>query len=578
MESQSMKSLCRVLALACVSLAPAALVAQDAPKPAPKVSPEDYASRWDIFAGYSYIAPKGTVQVPQPPDGSTVAPFSYNAVNLGGLFSGAYYFNKYVGAQGEFGIHQWGTQSANGSNIGTHGNDDGFTTVSGGIIFRYPTADITPFVHALVGGARIGGPDHNPNRWGPDLTVGGGLDYNTPLLNHRLAIRLFQADYSYMHANFGPQVFGGRANINAATLSAGVVLHVGSIAPPPPPTISCSANPTSVFPGEPVTVTATASGLNPKQNAVYTWGGDGVSGNGTTATVATGSLAPGTYTVKCGVKEGKPGKEGLKPWENADGSTTFTVKDFEPPTVSCSASPTTIKPGDTATITATGVSPQNRPLTYSYTAPSGTISGTGTTATYNSTGAPTGSVDVTCNVMDDKNHSASSTTSLNIVAPPPPPQPHAQALCSISFDKDKARPERVDNEAKACLDEVALDLQKQTDAKAVLVGESSAKEKAKLEKQQAYAAKHKHAKVDDVAAQRAVNAKAYLVGEKGIDSSRVSVAKGSQDGQTVEDYLVPAGADFNADVQGTTPVDESTVQPQKRKALPQRHHHHAASK
>jgi len=573
MHLQTMKSLCRVVALACVAVAPAALAAQDSAKPASKASPEDYASRWDIFAGYSYLAPKGTVQVPQP--NGSVAPYSYDAVNLGGLFSGAYYFNKYVGAQAEFGLHEWGDQDPNGSNIGTHGNNDGFTTLSGGIIFRFPTGDITPFVHALVGGARVNGPDFNPNRWGPDLTAGGGMDYETPLFNHRLAIRVFQADYEYMHANFGPGVFGGRANINAARLSAGVVFHVGSIAPPPPPTIACSASPSSVFPGEPITITATASGLNPKQNAVYTWSGDGVTGNGTTATVATANQAPGTYTVKCGVKEGKPGKEGLKPWENAEGSTTYTVKEFEPPTISCSASPSTIKPGDTATITSTGVSPQNRPLTYSYSAQSGTISGTGTTATYNSTGAPTGSVDITCNVSDDKGHSASSTTSVTIVAPPPPPQPHAQALCSLSFEKDKARPTRVDNEAKACLDQVALSLQQQADAKAVLVGESNAKEKAKVEREEKYAARHKRAKVEDPAAQRAVNAKAYLVDEKGIDGSRVSVATGTQDGKTVEDYLVPAGADFNADVQGTTPVDESAVKAQKRKPLGRRHHHAA---
>ena len=573
MHLQSLKSMCRVIALACVAVTPVALVAQGSAKPAQKVSPQDYASRWDIFAGYSYLAPKGTVQVPQP--NGSVAPYSYDAVNLGGLFSGAYYFNKYVGAQAEFGLHEWGDQDPNGSNIGTHGNNDGFTTLSGGIIFRFPTGDITPFVHALVGGARVNGPDFNPNRWGPDLTAGGGMDYETPLFNHRLAIRVFQADYEYMHANFGPGVFGGRANINAARLSAGVVFHVGSIAPPPPPTIACSASPSSVFPGEPITITATASGLNPKQNAVYTWSGDGVTGNGTTATVATANQAPGTYTVKCGVKEGKPGKEGLKPWENAEGSTTYTVKEFEPPTISCSASPSTIKPGDTAAITSTGVSPQNRPLTYSYSAQSGTISGTGTTATYNSTGAPTGSVDITCNVSDDKGHSASSTTSVTIVAPPPPPQPHAQALCSLSFEKDKARPTRVDNEAKACLDQVALSLQQQADAKAVLVGESNAKEKAKVEREEKYAARHKRAKVEDPAAQRAVNAKAYLVDEKGIDGSRVSVATGTQDGKTVEDYLVPAGADFNADVQGTTPVDESAVKAQKRKPLGRRHHHAA---
>ena len=145
------------------------------------------------------------------------------------------------------------------------------------------------------------------------------------------------------------------------------------------------------------------------------------------------------------------------------------------------------------------MSPQNRPLTYSYTATAGTVTGTGTTAAYSSAGAPTGAVGITCNVSDDKSHTASANTTVTILAPPPPPPPpHAQALCSISFANDKKRPMRVDNEAKACLDQVALDLKQQADAKAVVVGESNAKEKAPTEKQQKYAAKHKHAKVDDV--------------------------------------------------------------------------------
>lgn len=573
MHSMKLKFLCRVSALACVAIMPIVLSAQNSAKPVAKGPSADSPSRWDIFAGFSYLAPKGSVSVPQA-DG-TVIPFNYNAVNVGGLFSGAYFFNKYVGAQGEFGLHEWGTQNPNGSNVGTHGNDDGFTTLGGGIIFRFPTEDLTPFVHGLVGAARVDGPDHNPFRWGPDLTAGGGVDYETPWFNHRLAIRIFQADYEYMHADFGPGVSGGRANINAARLSGGLVFHVGTLAPPPPVTLACSANPTSVFPGEPVALTATAGALNPKMHAVYSWSGEGVTGNDTTATVNTSSLAPGSYTVKCNVKEGKPGKEGLKPWETADSTATFTVKEFEPPTISCSASPTTIKPGETSTITASGVSPQNRPLTYEYSAASGSINGNGTTATFSSTGAPTGPVDITCKVSDDKSHSATATTTVTIEAPPPPPQPHAQALCSLSFETDKRRPTRVDNEAKACLDDVALDLQKQADAKAVLVGESNAKEKAKQAREEKYAAHHKHAKVEDYAAQRAVNAKAYLVTDKGIDPSRISAATGTEDGQKVEDYLVPAGANFSEDVQGTTPVDESTVKPEVRKPLPQRHHHRA---
>jgi hypothetical protein len=566
MRSSVLRSVGRVLASVSVSLLPIAMAGQTAPTA--RGAANDSPSRWDIFAGYSYLAPRGTVQVLQP--NGTTAPFAYDAVNLGGVGSGAYFFNRYVGVQAEFGFHEWGVQKA-GSNIGTEGNDDGFMTVAGGIIFRYPVGNITPFAHGLVGGALIGGPDYEPNKWGPDLTVGGGLDYETPWLNHHLAIRLFQSDYEYMHADWGNVGFGGRANINAVRLSAGVVFHVGSIAPPVPITLACSASPETIFPGDPVTLTASAGGLNPKDHVIYTWSGTGVTGNDANPKIDTSALAPGEYTVTGTVREGKTGKEGMKPWETATCTAGITVKAFEPPTISCSASPSTIKPGDASTITAVGVSPQNRPLTYSYSASAGTITGTGTTAEYSSAGAPTGAVGITCNVADDKGHTESSSTSLTITAPYVPPAPKTQALCSTSFATDKKRPTRVDNEAKACLDQVALDLKQQADAKAVVVGESNADENAKTAKEQKYAAKHKHATVDQFAAQRAVNAKDYLVTEQGIDASRISVATGTTDGQTEENYLVPAGATFSSDVSGTTPVDETAVKPQARKPLAERH-------
>jgi hypothetical protein len=73
-----------------------------------------------------------------------------------------------------------------------------------------------------------------------------------------------------------------------------------------------------------------------------------------------------------------------------------------------------------------------------------------------------------------------------------------------------------------------------------------------------------------------VNAKDYLVTAQGIDASRISVATGMTDGQTEENYLVPAGATFTTDVQGTMPVDETAVKPQARKPLGERHTKKAA--
>lgn len=390
------------------------------------------------------------------------------------------------------------------------------------------------------------------------IQAGGGVNI---FLTRHLGVRVLEASYV---RNELPN--NANSTQNDLLLGAGLVYHFGSVTPAPPMTMACSASPASIFPGDPVTVTATAGSLNSKLNAVYSWTGTGAAGNGTSVTVATGALAPGSYTVKGEVKEGKTGKEGLKPGQTADCSASFTVKAYEPPTISCSASPSTMNPGEKSTITASGVSPQNRPLTYSYTTASGTIGGTGTSATFDSTGAPTGAVAINCNVSDDKAQTASASTTVTITAPYVAPIPHTQVLCSISFSNDAKRPTRVDNEAKACLDQVALDLQNHADAKVVLVGEATGTEKAPKP--------GKHAKMEDVASERAVNTKEYLVTEKGIDASRVSVATGSADGQTVENYLVPTGVTFTSDVQGTSPVDETVVKPEIRNPLGEKQTQH----
>jgi hypothetical protein len=73
--------------------------------------------------------------------------------------------------------------------------------------------------------------------------------------------------------------------------------------------------------------------------------------------------------------------------------------------------------------------------------------------------------------------------------------------------------------------------------------------------------------LDDLAAQRAVNTKAYLVADKGIDAGRISVRTGTADRQIAENYLVPSGASFVEDVAGVSPVDEAKVKPQTRTSV-----------
>jgi hypothetical protein len=137
----------------------------------------------------------------------------------------------------------------------------------------------------------------------------------------------------------------------------------------------------------------------------------------------------------------------------------------------------------------------------------------------------------------------------------------ASSLCSVSFQRDAKRPTRVDNEAKACLDDITLALQRSTDAKLALVGNEDAKE----QKVDARLAKLKHHKKPTAAAKRAVNTKDYLVTDKGIDASRILIYTGTDDGKTVTTTLIPLGA-ANPLASDTT-VDASTIKVERRKPI-----------
>ena len=553
MSYRPFRNIGRLLVAACaVSFGVASISAQSTLPNAPN------PSRVDIFAGYSYYGLHSSIK----PSGE-----QFGSADEGAMGSGAYYVNRYFG--GELAM------IAN-----PNGNDDGFYGYYAGPIVRLPMQNYTLFAHGLAGGVHGVGPNidgsplgFNPYQWGVGLLAGGGMDYDLPFFNHKLGLRVFEADYRYTHLDFGPAVpsiykLGGRANLNGAELSTGLLFHFGSIVPPPPVKYACAVTPTgTIYPGDAVTVTGTATDLRVKKPATYKWTSDSgpVSGDSNVASIDTKTLAAGTYNVKGHVEQG------LKPGQFADCTTQFTVKAFDPPTISCSANPSTLNAGDPSVITAAGVSPQNRPLTYSYSATAGTISGNTGTATLSTTGAAPGTtITVTCNVVDDKGQTASQQSTVTLNAPPPPPAPVTSNLCAITFDKDKARPTRVDNEAKACLDDIALSDQRDTTAKLAVVGNS---EPVKIHGRQTPLKEKRAAEMTQKhAAERAVNAKEYLVTEKGLDASNISVYTGTAGTNSVATTLIPAGATL--DTTGLTPVDEAAVKAVPRKALAAKHHHH----
>ncbi|HUQ49212.1 MAG TPA: OmpA family protein [Terriglobales bacterium] len=457
-------------------------------------------SKTDIFAGYAWA------------DAGSHGYGNADSMPRGFNLASTYWFNRNWGFTLDGGNH-WGDRSR-------------LSTLQIGPSIRFPGENVSPFVHALVGMYA-----YNPGPLGRDinlgLTFGGGLDLR---MLPRVDFRLIQADLQYGR-HHGPGL--ASSEFVGPRLATGLVFKFGSIGPPPPPpAAACSAQPTEVFEGEPVAVTVTPSNFNPKRTLAYAWSGTGVTVTGTAANanVDTKGLQPGSYTVKANVTDGKKGM--------AECTTSFTVKSPRGPTISCSANPSTVRPGDSSTITSTGNSPDGRQLTYSYTASAGSISGDGSSTTLATTGAEPGPITVTCNVKDDRNLSASNSTTVTVEAPPPPPAPpaapEASRLNQISFKNNSAR---VDNAAKAILDDVALRLQRDADAKVVIVGSNEESEKAKA-----------------LPGTRALNAKAYLVKEKGIDPSRIAVRSGAKEGTIAIIWLVPAGA--TAPEEGTTAVKE----------------------
>jgi len=508
-----------ILLLLAVFLLPVMTLAQDVETP-----------KYDIFVGYQWLHPGGTVTAPPPNFNS---PGRLNIPDMPKGFGTAFTYNwtKFVGLEGDFG-HNW---------------DSSETTVSAGPKLTFRSEDANYFLHTLLSYNRLN-VDGLPGSNGIGAILGGGMDLK---LTRKIYWRVFEADYVWARHNYADLVSSSfpdlrRVSLEGARLRTGLVFAFGypQLAIP---SASCSVQPSEVMVGEPVTATATPSNFNPKHTLNYAWSGTGgkVTGKDNTASIDTNGVAGGNYTVTAHITDPKQKKGG-----EATCSANYTVKEppKNPPTLSCSANPTSVQAGATSTITCTCSSPDNVPVTVgNWSASSGTISGNGNTATLNTTGASSGPITVSATCTDSRGLSSPASTTQVTVENPPPPPPQASKLTDCDFENMAkiGKPWRVDNECKGKLDDVAKNLQQNADNKLVIVGNAEPTEKRK-----------------NLAAERAVNSKAYLTsGEAklGIDPSRVETRTGNGGTKTAEYWIVPAGGSFTEE--GTQPVDESVVKP-----------------
>ncbi len=517
----------------------------------PAAAQDQQVPKVEIFAGYSWLAPNGSIPCRYFNDGITGAATTGPIGNQTEPCDRIPTFNMPImkwgwGAAIAFPINRWAAFVADFS--GHYRDQNKIYTYMAGAQFKWRSEHLEPFAEVLVGGVNIA-PVLFPSEFHVGVGGGGGLDVKVA---RHFAIRPIQADYIYTYYKLPP----ASSNFNMIRLQAGLVVLLGQ-PEEKPLSLVCSANPTPVFAGEPVTITSTATNPMPKRILTYSFTGNGfkLTPKGNIAGVDTTGLAPGDYPVNCGVVDNGKGKQ----QRTASAKTMFTVKEMpkHPPVATCQISASQVMKGDPVKVSVSGTNPDNRPLSYSCNASSGRLSGSGTSYMLDTT-TTSGTVKVNCMVRDDRGLSGSCSTSVYVNVPKPLPPPEVNA---IDFYTCKQTPKhllgaaRVDNCAKAILDDVALRLQRNADATLAIVGYASVDE-LKLKKNV------------NLAGQRAHNTKMYLVKEKGIDPGRISLytAKGEE---KAELYIVtPQTLKFNPAAIGATPFDDSKMMPVTKKAAP----------
>ncbi len=498
----------------------------------------------EVFGGYSWYHPNGYVDWGHVPDiahGWNASSTFYfpQAHNLGVVVDGSGHYN------------------------GTFANA-GFGLA--GLQIKFHNDQFSPFVRVLAGAAKLSPAGLN-SEWRVAVGGGGGFDLN---LTNLISIRIAQADYLY--TSYNPGTYNNHTSTwNSIRLSAGVVFNLGTYYNPPL-TCTASATPTEVYAPEPVTVTTTGAGFNPKHQITYGWATNGgkVSGTSQTATIDTTGLAAGSYTVISTITDVDPGFKNLDsghhlnwmgkpdPIPPAKCTANFTVKQPLPPVVTCSASPATVKSGETSSITANATSPDGAQITsYAYSASAGKISGNGTSAPLDTTGLPGSTVTVTVTATDSRGLTGTCTTQVGVVEEIKCVNVEDWGECT--FEKNPKKPWRVDNDCKDTLDKLALRLQQMPSGKLEIVGYTDETEVVNMK---------------ELGAQRSVNVKYYLTtdGPTKSDASRIEPRDGGTKGKATHFYLLPEGTLCAGQSVEGTPVDESQVQGQSRTApAPKKH-------
>jgi outer membrane protein OmpA-like peptidoglycan-associated protein len=287
------------------------------------------------------------------------------------------------------------------------------------------------------------------------------------------------------------------------------------------PTASVEPSSFTLTQGESQNLRCVASDAN-NDPLTYTWSIDGqsVAASGPQMTFGSEGRKPGNYTVVCAVSDGEATTKAT-----ATGTVRERIIPNKPPTIDCLTTTMDVASGGSIELSAKAADPDGDKLTYTWTATGGSVSGSGESATYNASGVKAGSYTVTVTVDDGRGGKASCSMTVNVSE-------------RLSITKEKCGyfaigRFRVDNCAKAILDDLAVRMKNDPKLRANIIG---------------YTDDSRFEKSRKALGEKRAKAVADYLEKQGVEASRLTVTDGGPN-NPVGDNKKAAGRTLNRRVE-----------------------------
>ncbi|MDR0310860.1 MAG: PKD domain-containing protein [Acidobacteriota bacterium] len=344
---------------------------------------------------------------------------------------------------------------------------------------------------------------------------GGRLTYKWSSSGGTIKGNSDQADFSAS----APGTYTVTATVSngreTATCSSQITVNRRPVAP----TVSVEPATFSLLPGESANLRCVASDPN-NSTLTYAWtvNGEKLAASGPQVSFGSEGRNPGSYDVTCTVSNGDLSA-------SATSKGTIRERPNQVPTISCQTTTVSVASGASVELRATASDPDGDKLTFTWSSPAGAVGGNSSTATFNASGVRAGSYTVTVGVDDGRGGKASCNMTVNVSER----RTIAQDNCGYFTANGGTR---VDNCAKAILDDIALQMRNNSSLRANVFGytDNSRSETSRKGLGEA----------------RAKAMAAYLQ-ERGIDASRIQVTDGGVG--TFGDNATAAGRTLNRRVE-----------------------------